>query len=248
MLGRRFGIELELNGGAQEVVAALYERRLIGDDSIHDYHCGCEHCDHWRGPQGAPFTAQHDCTVAVELISRVLRHGAKNTSRYISALATCLMSARAVADATSGDGAGNHVHVDMRDLDNAARVRLLRLFGHHQDELGVLASGPDGHVRGYNRRLSPDDWQGVKPDSMYYGCHAWLSIGPHQETAEFRLWNSTRAEWRLRLHSDVSVALVNAAADGADIDEERSLVDVISPYVTPETFGYLLLQSTYAKG
>jgi len=246
MTGRAFGIELELNGGCDEVVSALYHRDLIGDNEVHDYHCDCEDCDYWR--DGAPFTAQYDSTVDVELISKVLRHRSDEANHALDSLAAVLAGARAIADANSGNGAGNHVHVSVEDFEVDDRLRLLRLFVHYQDQLGALAGGADRRVRDYNRPLeesfAEDAAESVRR-GYGFSCHDWLALAKGSDTAEFRLWNSTRVGWRLHLHADVSVAMVDAAKAGVEPDDDLSLVDVLAPFLPVETFAHILTQSLY---
>ena len=76
---------------------------------------------------------------------------------------------------------------------------------------------------------------------------SWLA--KREQTVEFRLWNSTRLEWRMRLAVGVSVAMVNAAVDGENVTEndERTLTSVLVPYLDSDTLAGVLRQSHYIE-
>lgn len=76
---------------------------------------------------------------------------------------------------------------------------------------------------------------------------SWLAR--RERTFEFRLWNSTRAEWRMRLAVGVSVAMVEAAKAETNVTAEdpRSLVEVLTPFMDAATLAGVLRQSFYIE-
>lgn len=78
----------------------------------------------------------------------------------------------------------------------------------------------------------------------------WLNgfgAGDGNQTFEFRLWNATRVEWRMRLAVGVSVAMVDAAKDGVNVtkDDARTLEEVIDPYLSDDTWASIIRQRSF---
>lgn len=252
--GIRFGFELEIADNAEQVRQNLYEMNLTAHDCFHEYHCSCLECSYGRDNSTRYlFAAQDDCTCDGEFITRILRFGGAAHKRAIEGISAAALLAN--ADTTSSD-VGNHVHVE-RDVFARALEQgypgteagnhysyrtsterdLYRLFAHYSDELDVLARGPQRAVREYNDRPyreSPSD----------DNCGSWLMR--KSRTNEFRLWNSTKAPWRIHLHVAVSVAMTLAAIDGVApqrLDKGQTLGDTLGPYLSDEGWAGLLIQA-----
>jgi len=265
MTGRQFGFECEVVGGTGEVLRHLHDAGLWGSDHLHDYHCDCNDCDPWHG---YPIHAQEDCTVDGEFISKVLRYGSREADTVITGLTTALRKARARV----GTAGGFHVHVSKEGVDSAAALRLWRLYMRYQDTLAELASAQFAGVRDYNRPVAMADLIGGSSWSEREGRYVtnpatertfwrddsvivrqpsykgtWLC--EREQTYEFRLWNATLAEWRMRLAIGVSVAMVDAAVAGVTVTDRtrRPLVRVLEPFLDDTTFAAVLRQH-YCKG
>lgn len=80
------------------------------------------------------------------------------------------------------------------------------------------------------------------------GC--WLNTygaSDGTRTFEFRLWNSTRVEWRMRLAVGVSVAMVDAAKAGVNVtkDDPRTLEEVLDPFLSDDTWASIIRQRSF---
>lgn len=331
MPGRRYGFECELSSGARATIAELARMGIARTDSLHGYHCGCEDCrpNDVEAEGGPLFRGQQDCTVDGEIIASILTHNTENSDRAFEGLATALLKTRADVS----EDAGFHVHVDKRDLDAVAKLRLYRMYLRYQDSLAELASTRFSGVRSYNTKVRlasfipylnertynpatgsavyrlnrPLMWQNCngrrddEPCCRYCNTHRaevnrrtaldqafWdTTFGPDREAAqspaspeerfwtddtfipndppkgmwlngvgagggsagtfEFRLWNATRVEWRMRLAVGVSVAMVDAAKAGVNVtrEDERPLEEVIDPYLTDDTWSAIIRQRSF---
>lgn len=242
---RNFGIECEVGGGTSDVLSHL------GIDRLHSYHCGCSQCDPRR--EAPDWTAQQDCTSDGEFISRILTYGTGEATSAIDALGAALVAARAWHSDGSDGGQvqGLHVHVAGEGVlgEHAPMVHLWRLWFAHAAELEDIAGASYGAVREYNPDVSLDMVTN-NPDAFWntenvehlprcgtpYG-RGWVNLTTGHGTIEFRLWNATRTAWRMHLCAGISVALVQAAADGVNAhpDDDVSLFERLAPYFTPAT-------------
>lgn len=258
----RCGTELELSHGIAGVIDHLGAADMVTATHPHDYHCTCSDCDCTRA-QG--WTVQSDCSLprgGGEFITPILTFGSDNYNRHMFAMGRSMVLGRPVAD----HHGGNHVHVDQRAMDGAGLHRLYRLFLRYQDhELDILARAGANTVRSYNERNSSggyygnrnpvgnfwapwtdeDDEQSTRYDGLldHRRCYgSWLRTTGR--TVEFRLWNATTSEWRLRLHVGLSVAMVNAARNGewVEQDDPRPFAEVIEPYADDETLSYMFAE------
>lgn len=276
--GRLFGVEYEWVAGAGAALIELHRNGLAGDDSPHEYHCGCETCDVYPNGDGPPrrrygwtFHGQKDCTCSGEIITCPLPYGTDEATAALLAMERAAIDGRAVP----GQEAGQHVHVDARDLTGADKVRLYRLFLRYHDDLDIFARGRERSVRGYNARmrLNREAWDEEVYDIdtgrfRTTGRHLnfWTSpaedigdnytmrptgywLSDHGETMEFRLWNSTRAYWRTRGQVGVSVAMVEAAKAGVNVTARtrRPLEQVLDRWLDEDTWAFIIRQR-YAKG
>lgn len=78
----------------------------------------------------------------------------------------------------------------------------------------------------------------------------WLNTygaGNGDKTMEFRLWNATRVEWRMRLSVGVSVAMVDAAKAGVNVTENdpRTLEEVLDPFLSDDTWASIIRQRSF---
>jgi hypothetical protein len=139
-------------------------------------------------------------------------------------------------------------------------VHLWRLWFAHQDELADIASMSYRKVRDYNPGVNLDDLLGIEYRTHHNTARArrrhfwdndpmavpvlghpwgrgWLNTRTGHGTFEFRLWNATRVGWRIHLAAGISVAIMQAAADGVNAHHEDGvgLYERIGHYFTPET-------------
>lgn len=243
-MARRFGFECEVARGATATLEILAGQGFTASEYLHEYHCRCGDCDPFH--PSYLFHGQEDCTADGEIITSVLEYGSDRADRAFSSLSAALTKAR--ADVSTGQGL--HVHVETVDLTNADKVRAQRLFYRYQEDIGELAGARFGEVRGYNepvqlyRTRVNDFWTG-DPD---YGPVTnwvrgmWLSCG--HPTWEFRLWNATRVEWRMRLAVAVSVAIIDAAVAGVSVTPRtrRPLEAVLGRHLSADGWAGILRQ------
>lgn len=240
------GFELEVSGHAGNVLEGLQRAGLTEHSGLHEYHCGCDACE--PSMSGPLFKAQQDCTAAGEFITKILLYGSDEMERACSGIGAVLVA----CGASVGGNVGNHVHVNRESMDNAAQRRLMRLMGRYERDLHEIAAGPHTNMRGYNgnltvsRELWSDVEEGGSGSRYNYGGYTLSWKDP---TVEFRLWNSTRAGWRIRTHVGLSHALVTAAIDGIDCTERdtRCVEDVIGDYIDGPTWAGILRQR-FSKG
>lgn len=126
---RKFGFELEVASGADQMVRTLHGQGLMRTDHLHDYHCRCPACaivpcedfDHMspitgRAPrvQPADLRAQRDSTANGEFISKPIEDW-DDFTRIVEALT----AAASAAGAETNARCGLHVHVDTNVPDNS---------------------------------------------------------------------------------------------------------------------------------
>jgi hypothetical protein len=260
-----FGFELEMRSNAERVVNDLHERGVCAVPHLHNYHCRCGECAYDNNAY--LFTAQNDCTVNGEMISKILEYGSDRHYRAVREVTSAMVrhNARVTGDT------GLHVHVP-RDAFSTRRQRriLFRLMARYWSELSELAAGGQPTVRGYNqppqdpryaqydyynnrnrdgsRRSIPSgpfDWSGT----AYPNAGSWLVT--KEATYEFRLWNATRAEWRVNLAIGLSVAMTKAALDRCDTtgpDDPRPIEAILAPYMDDVTWAGVLRQRFHKGG
>lgn len=253
-----FGFELELRSNARPVVADLHSRGVCAVERLHAYHCDCPDCDYANDRY--LFTAQADCTVDGEMISKILTYGSDEHYRAVDEVTSAMVRHNAKVH---GD-TGLHVHVG-KDAFSTRRQRriLFRLMARYWQELSELAAGGQDAVRGYNRPPSPPEsalTAGSRPQFYAEGPFRWSSTDfPHtgswlankENTYEFRLWNATRAAWRVNLAIGLSVAMTRAAVDRCDTtgpDDPRPLEAVIGPYMDDATWAGVIRQRFHKGG
>lgn len=181
------------------LVRTAYDHGLIADDYLHSYHCHCGTCSPTRGD--VLLTAQEDCSVGVEFVSRILDlddfdRTATEIGDWVRIMNKWKDDGNWMPDGHWG--CGNHVHVEanLPGVDDDVRSRA---FSHINALYAVfdweaVADGGCGRVRRYND----------KPSSHYSGN--WLSDRGYG-TFEHRLWNTPADPDRLWAHLGISIAL-----------------------------------------
>lgn len=226
----QFGIELEVSDGADCLLTQLHKQGLTEHTHFHQYHCRCDSCD-VTSSDLPPFLAQEDSTADGEIISRILTVGEEESERAISGLADAILAANTKHDYN----VGLHVHVSREDMDDDQCKRFERMFCIYQDELELLAKGPRD-LRNYNDPLDSRAWiEGLRPGktSTY--------LAKRSETYEFRIWNSVKTEWRLRLAIGLSIAMVQGARDEVLLPRRLPVTDMLA-----DRIGHLFDAHTWA--
>jgi len=214
------GLEIEVTGGGADALQTL--SRTIGIDRYtHSYHCQCRE-------QCAPsfdrpniVTAQDDCTVEMEFITRPFYLGDNDSWRQLGIVGDAFREARTYADPSAATG--GHVHVGAALLDELphrmmscgnlprfdadGREQLAQFFYPLQEALRPYLAASAEDVRDYNHPISRD-WR-------YRDRTGWLNLRRGAPTIEVRGWNGSVVPWRWRMAAGISAALVAAVLDGA---------------------------------
>lgn len=263
---RLFGMEVELGDGSEQLAERLYAMGLSESDYLHPYHCHCEGCSL------GPWSPQEEHTGG-EFVSIPLVWGSDTALHAIEGFGEACLATRVKVPPLVDDSAGNHVHVSHEGMDEAAKHRLFRLFLRYQDDdLLTLARSWQDHMRNYNlplsltsygvylgdgygteRRTTVEEvhrlfWEERNTDyRLWPDAMKGRMLALRDETFEFRLWNSTRAAWRLYMHAGLSVAMVTAAIEGewVEKDDPRPLLDVLIPYADDLTLTLAHRQLNY---
>ena len=232
-----YGVELEFESGAQEVLAGLHGREIAPFAELHRYHCDCEDCEEGlvRG--------QRDSTCSGELITAPL----EDLNFGMDNVFVPIMEEAIACDAEPGLHAGMHVHVDMRRVGEVQKVKTFVQWLRWEETMELLAQGRFPLLRQMNRPVNSEDlryrvsrhgyrtnrrvgsaftnaeyeqmlseldgeswyntWAGWMYDfHMNADRHSHLSTYTRHGTWEFRIWNSTRSAWRMRLAAGASLA------------------------------------------
>lgn len=122
---------------------------------LHGYHCRCGYCIQDENRENF-WSFQRDPTVNGEFVSRPAAYNAPATVENLRELGYAMILS-GVRQATN---AGNHVHVDVRDLDDLQLATMFQLYLRFQhDDLEKLAAGQFNEVRGYNSpNREPGGW------------------------------------------------------------------------------------------
>lgn len=246
-------------------------------DGMHEYHCRCDVCEHsdgrsnpWTMQEDCTVSGEAISAIltwgtkaaddAIAMLAEALRE-ARSQHGTDAGNHVHVDAARFYRT----DEYGSKVPITVRWR------RLQRIMHRYQDdELRRVAQGSFTEVRSYNSKLVP--WWGRMREGARVGwpervgaedLPLWYAetadadsvrgmieggwLRPTGRTMEYRLWNSTRVEWRLRLHAGLSVAITNAAIRGADVEynDPRPLAHVIRPYADDETMDLLARQLRY---
>lgn len=260
-----FGMEVELAAGSATLAPILHREGLAAMDRLHHYHCRCDGGCEQTTDRATPWSCQNDSTCDGEFISKPLTWDTSEADSAIEAFAACALEARARSGYEQGGmQTGNHVHISRAPFQETGTERnLVALFARYQTHLIRVACGKNPWVRDYNNGLpesvreeallgggdSGQSWRrgSRMSDLARYGVGSYLYGKSY--TWEFRLWNSTIAEWRLRLHAGLSVAMGKAALDGVEVSAKSraTFAQVVGPYMTPDTLAYYVRQVRYAE-
>lgn len=234
-----FGIELEaLESGTYQRTVDSYVRPFVSAglaDSTdkHGYHCYCSTC---LPARSAPhFAVQSDCSVGVELVSRIL-HADVDHEIVVSACEAHeagMTAARWRPDGSNGNG--NHIHVSHSGEDAGTRgfraptqaaanglIESLFAMGASWD---MAAAGGCRRLRNYNgpKPTKTDRNERYNERTGHYGrsnsplktleygrTSSWLSDRGYG-TNEFRLWNTPSKASRIQAHAGLSIAIMRWA-------------------------------------
>jgi hypothetical protein len=215
------GLELETTGGGSDALEIIADAIGI-DHHPHPYHCGCrEQCDA-RIDRPNIVTAQDDCTVEMEFITRPMVLGDAQAWAELALIGEAFRQSRTYAD--PHENAGQHVHVGAgyaldeltprraRDFDGEVfmadgREQLAQLFIPLQEALRPYMAASVDDVREYNHPLSKNRWNRPR--------QAWLNLNYNRPTVEIRGWNGSIVPWRWRMSAGISAAMCAAVLDGA---------------------------------
>lgn len=194
-----------LVGGPNDLIHRAYANDLIAENARHSYHCDCDSCDYRRS--GPLMTAQSDCTVGVEFVSRIIDlnefdHPARDIQTWVEMMENWDEDGGWMPDGHTS--CGNHVHVSSDGDDRAcwAESPLRQRAYNNINSLYAafdwtnIADGGCGAIRGYNSKPQRSD---------RYGGN-WLSDRGYG-TFEHRLWNTPREPQRLWAHIGISIGL-----------------------------------------
>lgn len=250
---RTVGHELEYASNPR--VAVLLRERghgtpgINGDARLHNAHCRCLDIDNYA------IHTTSDCTApgGEYLIggSRGVLFGSPSYGFATAAMA----SAAQDADCGVTSNVGMHTHVGTNDLTQGQKINVLRAYLRYEEEIRYLAAGPLSEARnnGCTESHLNTRYMGisVEPTSRFWTedenrLNVELPRRPtlnfNTNTVEFRVWNSTVAQWRMVLAGAVSSAIVQAAFENrrATWENPATLVEFLKGLLTPDMI--LLIQ------
>lgn len=205
------------SGNVATYVAAFVEHGLIDavDNDQHPYHCSCGRCCYTR--EFPHFTAQEDCTVGVEFVSRIL-HSDTDDGIVDAACKAHDAAMRATGWRPDGYGSyGNHIHISRRGTDNGHaafrggtlnQMQALVTATFAAGRWDRVAHGGCGTLRTYN-----GSQPGKRPTSTVAELDVYTSwLSQRSATMEFRIWNTPSDAERIKAHVGLSLALWRWAA------------------------------------
>lgn len=252
---RTVGMEVEFSSGS--AVGWFYQNNYAPDDHLHGYGCNCNRRANF------PIHPTQDCTApGGEYIIGGPCGVLYGSDRFYKATAIAekgFIEGRC----TSDDRVGMHTHVG-NTLSIPQQRILLRNYLAMQEDFQVFASGAAPCVRNndctsprlplhdylqtgrtYIRNLSdvststwnefwasdPRNWNVNLPG------RPTLNFQTGKGTIEFRVWNSSRVQWRMVLAAGISSAFVEAAAQERIAPApERIGRNEVTPTLTLEEF------------
>lgn len=268
---RTVGLEVEFSSGS--AVRWFHENGHAPDDHLHGYGCGCSERANY------PIHPTQDCTApGGEYIIGGPRGVLYGSDRFYKATAIAeqgFIEGRC----TSNERVGMHTHVG-NTLSTPQQRILLRNYLAMQEEFQVFASGAASCVRdngctssriGLNNYLGSGREYirsiGDVTDSIWNEFWAsdprnWtvnlpgrptLNFQTGKGTVEFRVWNSSRVQWRMVLAAGVSSAFVEAAAQervapaperigGNRLAASITLEEFLDGLLTPDLIGLMARQ------
>lgn len=247
------GLEIETTGGGLDALSVIAD--MVGiDRHPHSYHCDCRDQCEARFDRPNIVTAQDDCSVELEYITRPIVLGDSESWQELEEVGRVFRIHRTFADPT--EDTGQHVHVGARNtLDLLpersmpdghggrfmadGREQLAQFFVPLQETLRPFFAASAEDVRHYNGPI------GRSP--RYRTRTGWLNLNYHRPTVEFRGWNGSVVPWRWRMSAGISAAMVAAVMDGARPTRKvrPTLVGVLGKHLDNETRELMTRQLFY---
>lgn len=227
MPNRQLGFELEVASHGPEVTRQLHDRGVLSTPLPHHYHCHCTLCDYnvptnWKGQRDSSIPA------GVELISPILLSETIPTDERIDLIEDTLVGLGAAVT----QAAGMHVHVNIGEFtpeqicdvhDNfivMERPLYYAAIGGFPAHRGPHYARPMGaHIfdtSGDPRTLSKARRGGRIRERSYHG-HGLNFSALNHGCVEWRIWNSTRAAWRMRFNILTSVYFSHLSGLGVEV-------------------------------
>lgn len=247
------GLEIEVTGGGYEALQQLWEPLGI-DSHPHSYHCRCRAQCYPSFDRANVVTAQDDCTVEMEYITRPIVLGDAQSWRELAMVGEAFRQSRTYADPY--ERTGQHVHVGAGELldelprrrvrssdgelfEADGREQLAQFFVPLQDALRPYLAASAENVRDYNQPLSRDRWRRDRT--------GWLNLNRGAPTVEVRGWNGSIVPWRWRMSAGISAALCAAVLDGARPTRKAkpTLAGVLGKHLDDETRELMSRQMFY---
>lgn len=244
---RTVGQEAEFSSG-DRLAELLKERRLSPQTrAVHGAHCKCSDANDY------PIHSVEDSSARGGEYHIGGNRGVLFGSPTYATATHLLAEAATEVGCGLGTTVGFHTHVGLADartgveITKPQKIELLRAYLCFEDEIHSLAAGPESKPRN-NPHV-----QANFPQSSYLGARFWstpaeslaesfrwpgkstcLNLVSHHGTIEFRVWNATKAQWRMHLAAGISTALVEAAAQGrtVSVDNPGTLVGFLDGLLT----------------
>lgn len=263
---RTVGHEVEYSSGAdvaalmQDAGTATPPLDIMRSTSrLHGYACNCEHRDNFPVHTTSDSTARGG-----EYIIGGSRGVLFGSEAYMKA--TKIMSDAAIQIGCGTDtNVGMHTHVGIEDPDGGNRLsrgqllNVCRVYVRYLDQIKALAAGSHETPRD-NGCCYGNSWDFITHLSGGYGRTAtsektfWnedenrlaenfplpndshIRFSTEHRTIEFRVWNSTKAQWRMVLAGAVSTAIVEAGFQNrrAHPDNPATFVEFMKGLFTPD--------------
>lgn len=220
--------------------------RLPGGYQLHGPGCSCDQTDNY------PVHTTSDATAGGgEYLIGGSQGVLYGSPRYVEATRVLSECANEAGCGTT-TSVGMHTHVGASDLTPGQKILLLRAYLRYEADIRLLAAGPlhkqrdtgyapskltvsyDVHPRSSFWEL-PEDALGEGFNFPGRPCLNFHGKG-QGKTIEFRIWNSTKAQWRMILAGAVSSALVEAAAQNrkAHHDNPAPMTEFLKGLLTPD--------------
>lgn len=247
---RTVGHELEYTSGIS--VAKILQKEGYGTPGqrgsydgtgLHSPHCNCPEIDNY---------AIHTTSDATAPGGEYLIGGSRGVlfGSPSYAFATSVMSASArKAQCRVTANVGMHTHVGTRDLNQGQKINVLRAYIRYEDEIRYLAAGPLNEARdngctisrlntrylGISVARNSEFWT-ADENQLRVDLPRRPTLNFNANTVEFRVWNSTVAQWRMVLAGAVSSAIVQAGFENrrASWDNPATLVEFLKGLLTPD--------------
>ncbi len=253
---RTCGHEVEYSSGAE--VARILQESGNGTPSnrlgqLHGYACGCADRDNY------PIHTTSDSTArGGEYLIGGSRGVLFGSDAYMKA--TKILSEAAIEIGCGTDtSVGMHTHVGVTDPDGTNRlstgqmINILRIYVRYLNEIRMLAAGhmdeprDNGCTTGnfdlnqylsYRAGVDVNTFWNADENSLsvQLPCEGHFRFQTEHNTIEFRVWNSTKTQWRMVLAGAVSSALVEAGKENrrAHPDTPATFTEFMKGLFTPD--------------